>query len=311
MAVLTVELSRWASDHHAVITTAEALHHGVSREQLRRAAERGELVPVHRNVFRVAGAPRTWEQDVLIAVRAAGPGSLASHRAAAALWGLDGARRARPEIVTARHLRSWAPALGICHESKDLRLAEPVERLAIPCTGLCRTLIDLGAVLWNVEPLQAAIDDAVRRELCSWDDLLHTLARHSKKGRRGAGPLRAILEECYGTRVPDSRFNRLVQRLIVDSGLLAPVVEHEIRDASGRLLGRVDLALPELKIAIELDSRRHHLSADAFESDRPRQNNLELEGWLVLRYTWRLYIHQPNRIVAEVAAAIRSRMANP
>jgi hypothetical protein len=307
MPVLTAGLSLWASEHHGVFTTAEAADHGAGPGLLRRAVERGELIAVHRNVYRVAAAPKTWEQNLLIAVRAGGPGTLASHRAAAALWSLDGCRRGRPEVVTPRHLRSWAPHLGVCHESKDLPLAEPVERLAIPCTGLCRTLIDLGAVLRYSESLQAAIDDAVRRELCSWDDLLHTLARHSRKGRRGAGPLRAILEECYGTKVPDSRFNRLVQRLILDSNLPAPVVEYEIRDRRGRLLGRVDLAFPALKIAIELDSRRHHMGARAFEGDRSRQNNLELEGWLVLRYTWRTYIHRPHQILAEVRAAISAR----
>lgn len=309
MALLSEDLSQWASTHHGVVTTADALRLHSSPHQLRRATERGELVHEHRGVYRVAGAPRTWEQRLLIAVRAGGEGALASHRSAAALWGLDGAHQGRPEIVTPRHLRSWADGLGRCHESKDLRLAEPAERFAIPCTGLCRTLIDLGAVLRDPEPLQAAIDDAVRRHLCSWDDLLHTLARHSRKGRRGAGPLRAILEECYGTKVPDSRFNRLVERLIVDAGLLAPVVEHEVRDGNGRLLARVDLAYPHLKIAIELDSRRHHMGATAFESDRPRQNSLELHGWIVLRYTWQAYIHRPHQLLAEVAAAIQARMA--
>lgn len=307
MPVLNQDVSRWASRHHGVVTAEQALARGCTIDQLRRAVDRGELTSAHRNVFRVSAAPRTWEQRTLVAVYAAGPGALASHQSAAALWGLDGGTRGRPEIVAPRHLRSWASDLARCHESKDLHLAQPTSRLSIPCTGLCRTLIDLGAVL-PIEPVQAAIDDAVRRNLCSWDDLLHTLAQHSKQGRRGAGPLRAILEECYGTRVPDSRFNRLVERLIIDSGLGRPVVEHSILDANGRFVARVDLAYPDLRIAIELDGRRHHLSAKAFEADRPRQNHLELLGWIVLRYTWRAYVHSPNKILAEVAAAIQSRI---
>jgi len=98
-----------------------------------------------------------------------------------------------------------------------------------------------------------------------------------------------------------------VERLIVDSGLLPPVVEHAVYDAHRRFIARVDLAFPGLKIAIELDSRRHHMGASAFESDRPRQNLLELHGWIVLRYTWRTYLHHPQQILAEVAAAIGSR----
>jgi len=171
---------------------------------------------------------------------------------------------------------------------------------------LVRTLVDLGAVV-PPERLQQAIDDAVRRSLCTWDDLLHALARHSRRGRRGVGPLRAILEEHYGTTVPDSHFNRLVERLLVDSGLPRPEIEHVVVGPSGEQLGRLDLAYPDHLVGLELDSRRHHLSAPAFEADRARQNRLELQGWMILRYTWLQYTRTPNRIVTDVDAALRLR----
>lgn len=304
MSVLTPDVSKLASGTHGVLTTSQLLQLGRTRHQIHGAALTGELLRVHPGVYRVAAVPRTWEQRVLESVRAAGPGSLASHRSAAALWGLDGSTKGAPEVVTPRHLRTWAPDLGRCHESTDLHLAEPAERLAIPCTGLVRTLVDLGAVT-PAERLQQAIDDAVRRSLCTWDDLLHALARHSRRGRRGVGPLRAILEECYGSKVPDSNFNRLVERLIIDAGLQAPAVEHEVRNAAGVLLGRLDLAYPEWRIGIELDSLKHHLSRDAFEKDRTRQNQLVLHGWTILRFSWRLYSHHPQNLLAEVATALR------
>ena len=303
MRALSAELSAIARRQHGIITTDAAATCGTSADQLGWATHTGALERVHPTIYRVAAAPHTWEQRVLIAVLAAGPGALASHRSAAALWGLDGSTRGVPELVTPRHLRSRAQ-LGRCHESTDLHLASPVERLAIPCTGLVRTLVDLGAVA-PPERVQQAIDDAVRRRLCTWDDLMHTMARHSRRGRRGVGPLRAILEECYGASVPDSRFNRLVERLLVDSGLPQPEIEHRVLDASGTEVARVDLAYPLQLVALELDSRRFHLSVDAFESDRPRQNRLELLGWTVLRYTWAHYTRTPNRLVGEVAEALR------
>ena len=61
----------------------------------RRAA--GLLVPVHQGVYRLAGSPRSWNQDVLAACMAAGPTAVASHRAAAWLWGLRGADQVVPE----------------------------------------------------------------------------------------------------------------------------------------------------------------------------------------------------------------------
>ena len=53
------------------------------------------------------------------------------------------------------------------------------------------------------------------------------------------------------------------------------------------------------------DSRRHHLGASAFERDRARQNQLELRGWIVLRFTWQTYVNRPHQIVGEIADALR------
>lgn len=306
MGLIDHETARLARRRHGVLTTAGLIEIGRTDQQIRRATERGELTTLHQGIHRIAGAPVTWEQRVLLAVIAAGDGALASHRSAAALWGLDGSTKGIPEIVTPRHRRTWATELGRSHESTDLHLADPTERLSVPCTGLVRTLVDLGAVV-PPERLQQAIDDAVRRSLCTWDDLLHALARHSRRGRRGVGPLRAILEEHYGTTVPDSHFNRLVERLLVDSGLPRPEIEHVVVGPSGEQLGRLDLAYPDHLVGLELDSRRHHLSAPAFEADRARQNRLELQGWMILRYTWLQYTRTPNRIVTDVDAALRLR----
>ena len=115
-----------------------------------------------------------------------------------------------------------------------------------------------------------------------------------------------ILEECYGADIPDSHFNRLVERLLVAHGL-RPTVEHVVRDASGARIGRLDLAFVPQLVGVELDSRRHHLSSAAFEHDRQRQNRLELQGWLVLRYTWRQYTTSGMRMVGEIARAVSQR----
>jgi hypothetical protein len=297
------DLSAVARRRHAVITTATAAECGVSSEQLRWACRTGMLERVHPGVFRIAGAPRTWEQRLYLAVLASGPGALASHRSASALWQLDGSTRGIPEVITPRHLRSRTP-LARVHESKDLHLAGPTERSGIPCTGLERTLVDLGAVVAG-ERVQQAVDDAIRRRLCTWDDIAHALVRHSRRGRNGVGPLRVIVESLYGTEIPDSRFNRLVERLFVDSGLPVPVVEHRVLDANGREVARVDLAYPSARLAIELDSARYHLGAAPFEADRARQNHLELLGWTVLRYTWQQYTRTPGRLVSDVSSALR------
>jgi hypothetical protein len=50
---------------------------------------------------------------------------------------------------------------------------------------------------------------------------------------------------------------------------------------------------------------KYHLNEQAFEADPVRQNRVEIEGWTVLRYTWKAYSRRPQVICAEVAAALR------
>jgi len=306
VTLLTGDLARAARQRHGLVTRAQLLEAAVSRQRISRALSRGELTLVHPGVYQAAAAPRTWHQRVLRAVLAGGAGAMASHRSAAALWELDGSTRGIPEIVTPRYLRSWAVDLGRRHESKDLHLAQPTERMAIPCTGLVRTIVDLGAVQ-PIERVQQAVDDAIRRKLCSWDDLAHAMAMHSRQGRHGVGILRSILDTHFGTAVPDSQFNRLVERLLVANGLRPPLIEHVVRDADGQEIARLDLAYEPELVGIELDSRRYHLNSRAFEHDRARQNRLELAGWLILRYTWQQYTRTPQQLVTDVARAVHTR----
>lgn len=293
-----------ARRQHGVFTRHQALALGVSRHQIDHGVRAGRYERVGTAVYRVTGAPTTWEQRLLGSVLGAGPGALASHRSAAFLWGLDGSRRGIVEISVPRHRRPRRRHGATVHESTDLVLAEPVLHAAIPATGVVRTLVDLAAVAPR-ERLGQAVDDAIRRRLTDWPQIAAVRARHARRGRNGTGRMRELLEERYGTTIPDSHFGRLVADLLVDAGLPVPAIEHDIRAADGRWLARADLAYPAERVAVELDSVRHHLNERAFEADPVRQNRLELEGWLVLRYTWKAYSQRPQMICAEVGAALR------
>ena len=85
-------------------------------------------------------------------------------------------------------------------------------------------------------------------------------------------------------------------------------VHHRVLDDQGRLIAEVDLAYPHLKIAIELDGGVHR-ERDVFERDRPRQNGIVLNGWIVLRFTWKTLVERPDEIVRAVCAAIELRSA--
>jgi very-short-patch-repair endonuclease len=89
-----------------------------------------------------------------------------------------------------------------------------------------------------------------------------------------------------------------VLRALVAAGLPPPRQQYRVRIA-GRTC-KIDLAYPDLLIAIELDGWDSHRTRSAFDSDRERANALVLAGWVVLRFTSR---SSDSEIAAVVQAA--------
>ena len=66
----------------------------------------------------------------------------------------------------------------------------------------------------------------------------------------------------------------------------------------------IDLAFPEAKVAVEVDSWAWHVDADRFTGDRRKGNALVQAGWTVLRFTWHDLTRRPAECVAEIRAAL-------
>lgn len=182
-----------------------------------------------------------------------------------------------------------------------------VEINGILTTGIDRTILDLAAVV-SPTKLNHAVDAVIRQKLTTWPDLYHVLVIHSRRGRNGCGPLRKILDARFGdTAIPDSRWNRNVGSLLFDAGLPEPEYEYEITGSGGEFVARVDLAYPNDRVAIELDSVRWHLNHASFRDDPRRKNKLMLEGWTVLTFTWSDYVDTPNDLVRTVRIARSSK----
>lgn len=294
-------LARVASRQHGLLTRAQLTEVGFDHRVVARRVARGQWVKLHGNVLRIAGTPVTWESQVLAQVLAAGPDAIASHRSAAVLWGLEGIGRGAPELTVPFARRSYRSKAARVHYSRDLDRVRAARRGGIACTGIDRTLLDLGAVLPEHVVL-LAIDNARRRRLTDWDSLLDTLVAHARRGRDGVGRLRAILDRHFDeTAVSDSAFERLVLTLLFQAGVPRPELQHEVIVGDRRY--RLDLAYPASKVAIELDGSIH-LERHVWEADHARQNALMLLGWTVLRFTWRDYTSAPHRIIREIRDAL-------
>jgi hypothetical protein len=282
---------------HSLITRHQALAAGLSASAIDRLVASGAWTRVGRAVYHLAGALFTWHTRVLAACLESGPG-VASHRTAAVLHGLDGFRAGPPELIIPRG-GFYRPGGVRVHEVRDFDLRREVRREAIPTCGLDVVLFQLAGQVGE-HATGAVIDQALRERRLSWLDLYDTMVLHARRGRKGSALFRSILDTRFGERIPDSQWNRRVADLLVDAGLPSPTLEHEIHDEAGRFVARVDLGWPRHRVAVELQSMKHHLTEEAFHLDPLRRNRLQRLGWIVLEYTWRHYVDHPDRLCAEV-----------
>jgi very-short-patch-repair endonuclease/predicted transcriptional regulator of viral defense system len=280
--MVDAQIVRLAERQHGLISRVQARER-LTAGQLRRRITSGQLIPVRTAVYRLAGAPVSWEQQVLAAVLVAGEGAVASFATAAALWGLAGFDRDEAtEVTTPSRRRSRIPGVKV-HDSRVLSPLHVTRHRSIPITSVARTLCDLTACRSYFQ-VARAVDEALRRRLTTLATLEKVFHDLRTKGRRRSTYMRAILEDRLpGFHPGDSDPEVKLVRWLVGAGLGKPVQQHRIR--IGTRTFKIDLAYPVHRIAIEYDGWETHRPRSVFDADRMRDNALRLAGWQVLRFT--------------------------
>ena len=279
MKSVDVQLNRLAAGQYSLAHRKQALELGMTARQIDERVASGLLIPEHRGVYRVAGAPRSGEQAILAACLAAGVGAVASHRSAGVLWGLRGVEAVEPEIIVPA---TRCPTLHgvLVHRTDRLDRVDVSRRLRIPVTTPARTLLDLGAVAPALV-VESALEDALMRRLVTFALLTGTLERLGGPGRSGAGVLRAlVLERDPATAPTQSMLEDLLFRVVRRGGLPAPVRQYEV---AGVLL---DGAYPDVRLGLEADSRLGHGGRLDVQRNSDKANILLAHGWRVLHFTF-------------------------
>lgn len=301
------ELNRCARRQHGLITREQAVAAGLSSSAVSRRLDSGSWRRVAAGVYAVASAAASWRQQVLAACLALG--AVASHRTAAALWGLSGCRPG-PVHVSVAHGRASRSATGTVHRSRELPPGDVTRIDGIPVTRPARTLVDLAGVV-SPRALEEAVDDALCRRLVTLPRLDKRAAALAGKGRAGAAQLRAILDTWHdGGLLPHETAEARLFRRLVHSGLPPPERQHEVW-ADGRLLGRLDLAWPDAKVGFELDGFRWHGAPRAHRRDIARHNGLKARGWTVFQATPADLVDDAASLGALVAPLLDPTAHNP
>jgi very-short-patch-repair endonuclease len=252
----------------------------------------GHLVPLLPGVYTVpelAGDFRTrllavvrWDPDVVLTGETAArltfwPELVGSTVECATRWH----RAHQPGYAFSR--RSVPPELVI--DRGPLRVADP----ALTALDLCASRGGDG------------IDRALRARATTLRQLRR--AFELTTGRAGNRDRRWLLLDSRDE--PWSAAERLCHRLLRDAGVQgwkANVPVH-LRGSTYYL----DVAFPRIKVVLEIDGRLHEEDKEIFETDRWRQNDLVLEGWTVLRFTWRMLEDHPDKVLASVLELVAAQ----
>ena len=269
---------------HGVIGRQDALADGLTRSQIRRRVQSGRWLEPMPGVYRHAAHPVTPEQQIMAAVLSAGPPAVASHQAAAYLWGLlswpEAGDRAAVTVPLPAHPRSYGFDV---HRVRHLDWARVQIWKGIECNDPIWTVLDLAGVVSGTV-LDRAVDRGLAMRLFTIAGLQAEVVRRAGRGRAGVGRLRERLElrGLIGAPHPsvlESRAMRFLRRYRI------PVIRSEVVVGDNGEY-RVDFHLME-QVMWEVDGYAWHFSPEQMERDNARRDAIRLSGLDLYVDTWR------------------------
>jgi hypothetical protein len=176
----------------------------------------------------------------------------------------------------------------------------------IPCTTIGRTLADLGSVIRDRRRIQRALTDARRRHI-DLDTLRDTALRLHRPGQSGTGTLLRLLDRIpFEGQVPETWFEQLLSMCLADAALPEIVLQCPIRNEAGRIVARVDIGMPSIRLGLEAHSRRFHWGPVFEPLDEDRDIAATMCGWELVYLGW-YATRRPSEVLRIVKELVRSR----
>ncbi len=275
-----------------VIRRDQALAAGVSRARIDDLVRRRKWTGLLPRVYGVGTNPADPGVRLRAAWLWAGDTSAVAGSAAAWWWRLT---TTPPTVITVivppPIRRSDRRGISVVRGSLDPRDADFRNWLRV--TTVPRTCLDLAR-----QGEADRLETALRQRKTDPPRLAQSLER--SRGRRGQVLARLAVSEVSAN--PWAFSERVLHRHLVDAGVQGWTANPRVHLRSG--VRHPDVAVVDLKLAIEMDGREFHVGAAAFENDRARHNEFVEAGWTVLHFTWKQLTTSPENVIGTIRATI-------
>lgn len=221
-------------------------------------------------------------RSLAAAVLVGGRGVLGGYSAAELLGASCGPLNAPAEVIVAGRRR--APP-GLLVREEHVPLAERWQVDGTIVTSPVRTALDIACRGSLVEAV-AGVDALAHRFGFPPQDVVTCAYRHP--GKRGAARLPQVVR--LANPLAESPMETRIRPAIVLAGLPVPHLQYPVGPYW------LDLAYPDLMLAVEYDGREHLIQHRAMR-DLDRQAHLTAAGWhRILRFPKEVVLHEPELI---------------
>lgn len=254
--------------------------------------------PRFRRLFTGIYVAAGVEVDLALLARAAfllveERGVIGGHAAAELLGASCGPLDAPVEVVVPGRGPHHRPGLVVRQDRLSLDEITRVDGIAV--TTALWTAFDLGRRPPLVEAV-VAVDALAHKHGFDPQEIVRVGYRHPNS--RGAAQLPAVVK--LANPLAESPMETRIRLALIRGGLPCPVLQHPVGPYW------LDLAYPDLMLAIEYDGREH-LTPERARHDLARQAYVTREGWEVLRFPAVTVLGYPYRIPAAVKIASNAR----
>lgn len=307
MSAITNLLALHVRDRHGIVSDPQLRSLGVSLHQRRRLVDEGLLIPVFDGVYRFASTPESLEGWCLAACLA-DDRAVITGRACGKLVGL---RRmgADPTIdVRVPHYSNTLTGPNI--RLRRCNILDPEHVVTRPdgirVVSPARLAFDLGAVTTDLD-LESVIEQMLDRRWVTMSEL-HEMAHRMYHPRRPGSKryVRVIQSRPNWMKPADSHQEVVLFDALRRRGVSGLVRQHPITLETG-ITVHPDLAVPELRWAVEVDHVTWHGGRVDAQHDKQRDRALRRLDWAIERVTDEEVDHDLARVVDELLALLAQR----
>jgi len=205
--------------------------------------------------------------------------------------GMLDAAPARVEVTLPKATHRSAPP-GVVVRRRDLHAIDLVEHRGLLVADGPLAALETAITL----PDGSAFLDRVLQRHMPFLELYDCYCRNL--GRRGWRQASRLIIAAADRA--DSAAERILKGLLREAGITGWVLGHPF----GPHL--IDLAFPDLRVAVEVDGWAWHVDVDRFRTDRRKGNALTRAGWTLLRFTWHDLTGRPTEVVADIRHALEA-----